>query len=50
MHAVRYRNAAGEVRLGRLEGDAIVDAGPAGPHGFVPSVEGWSLIAAAAST
>ena len=47
MHAVRYRNAAGEIRLGRLEGDAIVDAGLAGPHGFVPSVEGWSLIAAA---
>jgi hypothetical protein len=46
MHAVRYRNAAGETRLGRLEGETIVDAGSAGPQGFVPSVEsqfdtGW---------
>ena len=47
MHAVRYRNAAGEIRLGRLEGETIVDAGSAGPQGFVPSVEGWALIAAA---
>jgi 2-keto-4-pentenoate hydratase/2-oxohepta-3-ene-1,7-dioic acid hydratase in catechol pathway len=50
MHAVRYRNAAGEIRLGRLEGDAIVDAGSAGQQGFVPSVEGWALIAAATGT
>lgn len=48
MHAVRFRNAAGEIRLGRLEGDAIVDAGPSGTQGFVPDVEGWAAIAAAA--
>lgn len=47
MHAVRYRNEAGEIRLGRLEHDVIVDAGSAGPQGFVPSVEGWAVIAAA---
>ena len=47
MHAVRYRNAAGEIRLGRLEDETIVDAGSAGPQGFVPSVEGWAVIAAA---
>ena len=47
MHAVRYRNAAGEIRLGRLEGETIVDAGSAGPQGFVPSVEGWAVIASA---
>ena len=50
MHAVRYRNAAGEIRLGRLEGESIVDAGSAGHQGFVPSVEGWAVIAAAAGT
>ncbi|MGI9116372.1 MAG: fumarylacetoacetate hydrolase family protein [Gaiellales bacterium] len=48
MHAVRYRNADGEIRLGRLGGDSIVDAGPAGHQGFVPDVEGWARIAAAA--
>jgi len=47
MHAVRYRNAAGEIRLGRLEGETIVDAGTAGHQGFVPSVEGWAIVAAA---
>lgn len=50
MHAVRYRNAAGEIRLGRLEGELIVDAGSAGQQGFVPSVEGWAVIAAASGT
>ena len=50
MHAVRYRNAAGEIRLGRLEGENIVDAGSAGPQGFVPSVEGWAVIAAASGS
>ena len=40
MHAVRYRNAAGEIRLGRLEDQTIIDAGVAGAQGFVPSVEG----------
>lgn len=48
MHAVRYRNAAGEIRLGRLEDQTIIDAGVAGAQGFVPSVEGWATIATAA--
>ena len=44
--AVRYLNG-GEPRLGRLEDEAVVDAGPAGPRGFVPSAEGWAGIEAA---
>ena len=37
MKAVRYRNASGEFRIGRLEDESIVDAGPAGEQGFVPT-------------
>lgn len=47
MQAVRFQTGDGEIRLGRLDGDQIVDAGPAGPMGFVPSPEGWAEIAAA---
>ncbi len=47
MKAVRYATAGGEARLGRLDGDAVVDAGAAQPEGFVPSDEGWDHIAAA---
>jgi 2-keto-4-pentenoate hydratase/2-oxohepta-3-ene-1,7-dioic acid hydratase in catechol pathway len=46
--AVRYANAAGETRIGRLDDDRVVDAGPAGPLGFVPDDEGWAAIDAAA--
>jgi 2-keto-4-pentenoate hydratase/2-oxohepta-3-ene-1,7-dioic acid hydratase in catechol pathway len=46
--AVRYANAAGETRIGRLDDDHVVDAGPAGPLGFVPDDEGWAAIDAAA--
>ena len=45
MKAVRFVDAGGDVKLGRLEGDVIVDAGPAGPRGFVPSDDGWRRIA-----
>jgi 2-keto-4-pentenoate hydratase/2-oxohepta-3-ene-1,7-dioic acid hydratase in catechol pathway len=45
--AVRYANAAGETRIGRLGDDHVVDAGPAGPLGFVPDGEGWAAIEAA---
>jgi 2-keto-4-pentenoate hydratase/2-oxohepta-3-ene-1,7-dioic acid hydratase in catechol pathway len=45
--AVRYRNASGEYRLGRLEDDSIVDAGPAGEQGFVPTRAAWEALAAA---
>jgi len=47
MRAVRYSHDGGEPRLGRLDGDTIVDAGAAPPEGFVPSDEGWKRIAAA---
>jgi 2-keto-4-pentenoate hydratase/2-oxohepta-3-ene-1,7-dioic acid hydratase in catechol pathway len=47
MRAVRFSPAAGEVRLGALEGETIIDAGPAGPLGFVPDAEGWAQIAGA---
>src|SRR5207248_1868693 len=46
--AVRYSAAGGEPRLGRLEGDHVVDAGPAGFRGFDASDEAWEAIAAAA--
>jgi 2-keto-4-pentenoate hydratase/2-oxohepta-3-ene-1,7-dioic acid hydratase in catechol pathway len=42
--AVRYRNASGEFRIGRLEGDSIVDAGPAGAQGFIPTREAWAAL------
>ena len=45
MNAVRYRTGSGDVRLGRLDGDVITDAGPSGPEGFVPTPENWRLIA-----
>src|SRR4051794_40524296 len=44
--AVRFRHA-GEVRIGRLEGDRVVDAGPSGPRGFEPTAEAWEALAAA---
>jgi acylpyruvate hydrolase len=47
MKAVRYENADGEIRIGRLEDGAIVDAGPAGDRGFVPTAEAWAALAAA---
>ena len=46
MKAVRYENG-GQVRIGRLEGEQVIDAGPVGPAGFVPDAEGWALVAAA---
>jgi 2-keto-4-pentenoate hydratase/2-oxohepta-3-ene-1,7-dioic acid hydratase in catechol pathway len=45
--AVRYAENGGAPRLGRLDGDTVVDAGAAPPEGFVPSDEGWERIAAA---
>jgi 2-keto-4-pentenoate hydratase/2-oxohepta-3-ene-1,7-dioic acid hydratase in catechol pathway len=37
----------GSERLGRLDGSHVIDAGPAGSHGFTPTPEGWDLIRAA---
>ena len=47
MKAVRYRTGSGEYRLGRLEDDSIVDAGPASEQGFVPTPAAWEALAAA---
>jgi 2-keto-4-pentenoate hydratase/2-oxohepta-3-ene-1,7-dioic acid hydratase in catechol pathway len=47
VHAVRFSIDGGEQRIGRLDGDAVVDAGPAGPQGFVPTEVAWRQLAAA---
>jgi 2-keto-4-pentenoate hydratase/2-oxohepta-3-ene-1,7-dioic acid hydratase in catechol pathway len=47
MRAVRYAAGDGEPRIGRLEGDHVVDAGPAGATGFDASAEAWAKLAAA---
>jgi 2-keto-4-pentenoate hydratase/2-oxohepta-3-ene-1,7-dioic acid hydratase in catechol pathway len=47
MRAVRYAGAEGGARLGRLEDDTIVDAGPAPAVGFDASPEAWELVAGA---
>jgi 2-keto-4-pentenoate hydratase/2-oxohepta-3-ene-1,7-dioic acid hydratase in catechol pathway len=41
--AVQFLNPAGEARLGALDDATIRDAGPAGPRGFVPTEENWTL-------
>jgi 2-keto-4-pentenoate hydratase/2-oxohepta-3-ene-1,7-dioic acid hydratase in catechol pathway len=48
VRAVRFAADGGEPRLGRLEDDQVVDAGPAPAVGFDASPEAWSAIAAAA--
>jgi 2-keto-4-pentenoate hydratase/2-oxohepta-3-ene-1,7-dioic acid hydratase in catechol pathway len=45
--AVRYIDSAGAARLGRLDGETVVDAGAAGPCGFVPDEAGWAAVAGA---
>jgi len=45
--AVRYRTGPDEYRIGRLEGDEVVDAGPAGELGFVPTRAAWADLATA---
>ena len=47
MRAVRFKSPDGEVRIGALENDQVLDAGPAGPMGFIPDEGGWAQIAAA---
>jgi len=47
LKAVRYRTGPGEYRIGRLEGDEVVDAGPAGEQGFIPTRAAWAELAAA---
>jgi 2-keto-4-pentenoate hydratase/2-oxohepta-3-ene-1,7-dioic acid hydratase in catechol pathway len=48
MKAVRYAGGDGAARLGRLEDDHIIDAGPAPALGFDGSPEAWESIAGAA--
>ena len=48
MRAVRYTHGDGEPRIGRLEDDHVVDAGPAGRAGFDASPEAWERVATAA--
>jgi acylpyruvate hydrolase len=47
MRAVRFTADGGEARIGRLDSDRVVDAGPAGPAGFVPTPEAWRELDAA---
>ncbi len=37
----------GQRRLGALEDDVVIDAGPVGDDGFIPTPEGWKAVAAA---
>jgi 2-keto-4-pentenoate hydratase/2-oxohepta-3-ene-1,7-dioic acid hydratase in catechol pathway len=48
MRAARFVDSGGATKLGRLDGDVVYDAGPAGPRGFVPSAEGWERVSGAA--
>lgn len=43
--AIRFETGTGKVRLGRLEGDTIVDAGAAPTVGFDGSTEAWENVA-----
>jgi 2-keto-4-pentenoate hydratase/2-oxohepta-3-ene-1,7-dioic acid hydratase in catechol pathway len=45
--AVRFATASGETHIGRLEGEVVVDAGPADPGGFVPTEAAWDRIGSA---
>jgi 2-keto-4-pentenoate hydratase/2-oxohepta-3-ene-1,7-dioic acid hydratase in catechol pathway len=42
--AVRYVHPSGATHIGRLDDNLIVDAGAAGPQGFIPDDEGWAAI------
>jgi 2-keto-4-pentenoate hydratase/2-oxohepta-3-ene-1,7-dioic acid hydratase in catechol pathway len=42
--AVRFQDPQGNVRLGALRDDLVVDAGPAEVRGFAPTPEAWQLI------
>ena len=50
MLAVRFATTNGDVRLGRLDGDQITDAGAAPTIGFDSTPEAWAVIAAAAGS
>ena len=48
--AARFRTADGAVRIGRLEGETVVDAGEAGPRGFVPDAASFAQVQSADGT
>jgi len=48
MKAVRYRLAGGPLRIGRLDGDTVIDAGAAPPAGFAPTEQAWRWLSEAA--
>lgn len=43
--AARFIGPNGVVRIGSVRDDFIVDAGPSGPQGFVPTPEAWASLA-----
>jgi acylpyruvate hydrolase len=45
MKGVRFVAPDGAERVGRLQDQRVVDAGPSGPRGFVPSPEAWRALA-----
>ena len=47
MRAARFVDPSGAERIGRFSDDGVVDAGPAGVGGFVPSDDGWAEVEAA---
>jgi 2-keto-4-pentenoate hydratase/2-oxohepta-3-ene-1,7-dioic acid hydratase in catechol pathway len=44
VRAVRFSDPSGETRIGALTDSKVVDAGAAGPQGFVPTAEAWEQI------
>ncbi len=42
--AVRFQGPGPGIRIGRLEDDAVWDAGPAPAVGFVPTAEAWQTV------
>ena len=45
MKAVRFTSPDGGVRIGALDDGTVIDAGEAGPQGFVPDEAGWRQVA-----
>jgi acylpyruvate hydrolase len=45
MKGVRFVAPDGAERVGRLQDQRVVDAGPSGPRGFVPFPEAWRTLA-----
>jgi 2-keto-4-pentenoate hydratase/2-oxohepta-3-ene-1,7-dioic acid hydratase in catechol pathway len=44
LRAVVFESSSGDRRLGRLDDDGVVDAGPIDDAGFVPTREGWKRV------